>query len=73
MSTTVVNGNRSGCKDHSTLGRGELCLALCVLHAMQKDSNTAAGPQCIAVNLNLRSGWESQWKLQTVSTIYTVR
>lgn len=60
MSTIMVEGDRSGCKDHSTLGRGELCLALCVLHAMQKDSNTAAGPQCIAMNLNLRSGWESQ-------------
>jgi len=59
VSTIMVEGDRSGCKDHSTLGRGELCLALCVLHAMQ-DSNTAAGPQCIAMNLNLRSGWESQ-------------
>lgn len=60
MSTIMVEGDRSGCKDHSTLGRGELCLALCVLCAMQKDSNAAAGPQCMAMNLNLRSGWESQ-------------
>lgn len=48
MSTMMVDGNRSGCKDHSILGRGKLG----VLHALQKDSNTAAGPRCMAMNLN---------------------